>query len=144
MNVTTPDLTQSPVPNRGKSWRDSVLGALLTVAAGMLLIGYVWWSSDQRSLVPLLASIVGPVACSIGVVKLVHPRRVTLGSMNSLLRGYAIAGTLLGLLQLYCLGVFVHPDPFALFPVCLIIGLVWFGKPRVKPGAEEAAAGEAK
>jgi len=144
MSVTTPDLTQSPVPSRGKSCGDSVRGALLTVAAGMLLIGYVWWSSDQRSLVSLLASMVGPVACSVGLAKLVHPQRVTLGSINPLLRGYAIAGTLLGLFQLYLLGVFVRPDPFALFPVCLIIGLVWFGTPRVRPGADEAADEEAK
>jgi hypothetical protein len=144
MNVTTADLTQSPVPSRGNSWRDSVLGAVLTIAAGVLLIGYVWWSRDQRSLVPLLASIAGPVACSIGIAKLVHPRRVTLGSMNPLLRGYAIAGTLLGLVQLYLLGAFVHPDPFTLFPVWLIMGVVWFGKPRRRVAAEEGAPGEAK
>lgn len=112
--------------------RQSRWYGVAAVVLGLVASGLVWRVAASRSAVPIVLAILGPTILLIGISKVVHGSAVTLGRMTPLLRGYAVVGTLLGLAQLHALGTLRNFDPFQTLLIALVIGLIWFGRPRRK------------
>jgi len=108
------------------SWRDSGLGAVLTIAAGALLSAIAWYQVRSASLLPITAAILGPTACAVGLAKLIHGSGVQLGAMSPRLRAYAVAGSGAGVVQLYFLGFFRKAELLEVFFVLVVVGVIWF------------------
>lgn len=101
-------------------------GALVLLAAGVVLMGLAWRWRAGGGLAVVQAAVAGPLSAALGVGMLLHGEGIPRDGMSRLTRAYGVAGGLAGGVYLFLVGRFSHPPAGRLrWLLPVLATLVW-------------------